>query len=88
LQFNEPLSQVLPPPTHQDEPKHYAPSIPNHLAPVVVKGDLKSTALDAEYEMILSVLKQVKFNKTKAAEVLGIDRKTLYNKMKNINLDS
>jgi two-component system, NtrC family, response regulator HydG len=28
----------------------------------------------------------VNFNKTKAAEILNIDRKTLYNKMKAINL--
>ena len=41
----------------------------------------------AEYETILNVLKEVNFNKTKAAKILNIDRKTLYNKMKAINLD-
>lgn len=50
------------------------------------KTDLKSAAFDAEYELILNVLKQVNFNKSKAAETLGIDRKTLYNKMKKVNL--
>ncbi len=45
--------------------------------------DLKDAAAQAEYETIMNVLKQVKFNKTKAAEVLKIDRKTLYNKMRN-----
>lgn len=45
--------------------------------------DLKDAALQAEYETIMNVLKQVKFNKTKAAEVLKIDRKTLYNKIRN-----
>ncbi len=45
--------------------------------------DLKDAASQAEYETIMNVLKQVKFNKTKAAEVLKIDRKTLYNKMRN-----
>ena len=44
--------------------------------------DLKDAASQAEYETIMNVLKQVKFNKTKAAEVLNIDRKTLYNKLK------
>nr|WP_294792917.1 sigma-54 dependent transcriptional regulator [uncultured Mucilaginibacter sp.] len=48
--------------------------------------DLKNAALEAEYETILKVLREVNFNKTKAAEILQIDRKTLYNKMKAINL--
>ncbi|HWZ23021.1 MAG TPA: sigma-54 dependent transcriptional regulator [Cytophagaceae bacterium] len=45
--------------------------------------DLKDTASKAEYEAIMNVLKEVNFNKTKAAELLKIDRKTLYNKIKN-----
>lgn len=49
--------------------------------------DLKNAALEAEYETILKVLKEVNFNKTKAAKILNIDRKTLYNKMKAINLE-
>ena len=49
--------------------------------------DLKNAALEAEYDTILNVLREVNFNKTKAAKVLNIDRKTLYNKMKAINLD-
>jgi len=44
---------------------------------------LKDAAAYAEYETIMNVLKQVKFNKTKAAEILQIDRKTLYNKIRN-----
>lgn len=48
---------------------------------------LKDAALEAEYETILKVLKEVNFNKTKAAKVLNIDRKTLYNKMKAMNLE-
>ncbi len=48
--------------------------------------DLKSIALHAEYEKILEVLRKVNFNKSKAAIVLNIDRKTLYNKMKTFNL--
>jgi DNA-binding NtrC family response regulator len=31
----------------------------------------------------MTVLQQVNFNKKRAAEVLKIDRKTLYNKIKN-----
>lgn len=50
--------------------------------------DLKNAALEAEYETILNVLREVNFNKTKAAKLLNIDRKTLYNKMKAIDLGS
>ncbi len=42
----------------------------------------KEASIDAEYEMILQALKKVNFNKSKAAKLLNIDRKTLYNKMK------
>ena len=50
--------------------------------------DLKNAALEAEYEAILKVLREVNFNKTKAAKILNIDRKTLYNKMKAIDLEN
>jgi Response regulator containing CheY-like receiver, AAA-type ATPase, and DNA-binding domains len=51
-------------------------------APVSYENKLKSANLDAEYEVILDALKQSNFNKSKAAKLLNIDRKTLYNKMK------
>lgn len=47
------------------------------------KNQLKDAAGRAEFETIMSVLKMVNFNKKKAAELLKIDRKTLYNKIKN-----
>ncbi|MFN3851306.1 MAG: sigma-54-dependent transcriptional regulator [Spirosomataceae bacterium] len=50
------------------------------------KPNLKKVSNEAEYELILEVLQQTRFNKSKAAEILGIDRKTLYNKMKNFEL--
>jgi len=49
--------------------------------------NLKDAALKAERETILSLLKKVKYNKTKAAKILNIDRKTLYNKMKSFGID-
>ena len=52
-------------------------------APQKISFDLKDSASKAEYETIMHVLKEVNFNKTKAADVLKIDRKTLYNKIKS-----
>jgi two-component system, NtrC family, response regulator HydG len=51
-----------------------------------MKPDLKSVALGAEYDLIIKVLKDVNYNKSKAAKILNIDRKTLYNKMKAYNI--
>jgi two-component system response regulator HydG len=48
--------------------------------------DLKSITISAEYEKIIEVLRKVNFNKTKAAQILNIDRKTLYNKMNSYNM--
>lgn len=50
--------------------------------------NLKDTAQEAEYNAILRVLKEVNFNKTKAAAVLKINRKTLYNKIKAMEFGS
>jgi len=45
------------------------------------ESPLKEAGIDAEYEVIVETLKKVNFNKSKAARLLNIDRKTLYNKM-------
>jgi two-component system response regulator HydG len=45
--------------------------------------DLKGASSSAEYAAILQVLKKVNYNKSKAAALLRIDRKTLYNKLRN-----
>ncbi|HEV7350501.1 sigma-54 dependent transcriptional regulator [Telluribacter sp.] len=50
------------------------------------KPSLKTVANEAEYDMIMQVLRQVNFNKSKAARLLNIDRKTLYNKMKQFDM--
>ena len=55
-------------------------SAPENIVPKDL--DLKDAAAKAEYDTIMNVLKGVNFNKTKAAEILKIDRKTLYNKIK------
>ncbi|WP_221390663.1 sigma-54 dependent transcriptional regulator [Dyadobacter sp. NIV53] len=51
-----------------------------------VKPSLKTVANEAEYDMIMQVLRDVNFNKSKAARLLNIDRKTLYNKMKQFDI--
>lgn len=47
---------------------------------------LKTANIDTEYEIILDVLKQTNYNKSKAAQLLNIDRKTLYNKLNQYKL--
>ncbi len=51
-------------------------------SPGSYENKLKSANIDAEYEVILGALKKANYNKSKAAKLLNIDRKTLYNKMK------
>ena len=48
---------------------------------------LKEASIEAEKTIILNALMEVNHNKTKAAQLLGIDRKTLYNKLKLYNID-
>jgi len=44
--------------------------------------------LDAmEREHIIKILKQTGGNKKKAAEILGIERRTLYNKARRLGID-
>jgi two-component system response regulator HydG len=57
-------------------------SFPSVKKIVPKEQSLKSAGIDAEYELILEALKKVNFNKSKAAKVLQIDRKTLYNKIR------
>jgi two-component system response regulator HydG len=47
---------------------------------------LRSVSKQAEYNKIISIMKTVRYNKTKAARLLNIDRKTLYNKLHFFNI--
>jgi len=49
--------------------------------------DIKSVYNKVTREVILDALNKAKGSKTKAAEILNINRRTLYNKMKKIGLD-
>ncbi len=78
-----PVSSV-PAPVSTPAALSASPRIPMSSPPTV---NLKSAAHDAEYEVILQALRQTRFNKSKAASLLGIDRKTLYNKLKKYNFE-
>jgi two-component system response regulator HydG len=70
---------------------HFSGSVREKKAPTFISQEmiaedkdlLKGAASKAEYDTIMAVLQQVNFNKKKAAALLNIDRKTLYNKIKN-----
>lgn len=64
---------------------HDLPAPMRHSVPSGGRG-LRPLA-DVEVEHIRFVLEQVENNKTRAAEILGIDRKTLREKLKNGGLD-
>jgi two-component system, NtrC family, response regulator HydG len=49
--------------------------------------DLKSAALEAEKLVLEKALQQANYNKSLAAKLLNIDRKTLYNKLSQLGMD-
>ena len=66
-----------------EQPMHQFEGLAPHPENFPNKDLLKGAASRAEFYTIMSVMQQVNFNKKKAAEVLKIDRKTLYNKLKS-----
>jgi two-component system, NtrC family, response regulator HydG len=55
--------------------------------PALDSGNFKETQMTQEKEMIQKTLLEVRYNKSKAAKLLGMDRKTLYNKMEKYGLE-
>jgi two-component system response regulator HydG len=76
---NRPVEMTTP-----STPATYSNDIPLSRSTASSSGELslKNASIDAEYETIIEALKKSNFNKSKAAKLLNIDRKTLYNKMK------
>ncbi len=69
-------------------------ALPDEMVLAVKQGgdyentsDLKALQAGNEREMIIKTLQQVKYNKSKAARLLNIDRKTLYYKMSKYRID-
>src|SRR5690606_4800982 len=73
-------------------PEHIISSAKNNHQEKGVDGlqpadlDLKSASMLAESKHILETLDKVHYNKTLAAKMLNIDRKTLYSKLKMFNI--
>lgn len=68
-------------------PTAFSFSKPEESQPeAMAEMNLKETAHRSERELIVNTLEKVRFNKSKAAKLLNIDRKTLYNKMKQFGI--
>ncbi|MBV9986260.1 MAG: sigma-54-dependent Fis family transcriptional regulator [Chitinophagaceae bacterium] len=80
-------------PDVRDYPRAAPASVSEEPVPHMVKSKpievnehtYRTASIDAEYEMIVQALKKANYNKSKAAKLLNVDRKTLYNKMKQYN---
>ncbi len=67
--------------TQRELPEELSLPVPAATSPIALKDE------DHERDLIRKALKEADNNKTKAAQLLGIDRKTLYNKMRLYQLD-
>lgn len=81
LLTNGPIAEV------SSLPDYMVFSIKNQGETPSLNGDdLKSQSEAHERKLIIEVLQKVKYNKSKAAQLLNIDRKTLYNKLEKYKI--
>lgn len=62
------------------------PVQPEELAPLLEKEPLPDPELRSEKDLVVDALWRHGFNRTQAAEALGVSRKTLYNKIRKYGL--
>lgn len=63
------------------------PEVDNKPNSTKIVENLRDSKEKAERELIQTTLEKVKYNKSKAAKILNVDRKTLYNKMKQYGIE-
>lgn len=68
------------------KPDHFSKKEVNVIFPNGLPATLKQVTAEAEKSAIIETLKLTDNNKSKAAQRLGIDRKTLYNKLSQYSL--
>lgn len=59
----------------------------NSITEIGGAKDLKTSFEEQERSLIIKTLEEVKYNKSRAAKILDMDRKTLYNKLEKYNID-
>lgn len=71
-----------------DFPGHLSQSVPSPMSQSNGTQSLKEALEGPERQIILQVLKQFNWNRNATADALGINRTTLYKKMKRLGLES
>lgn len=66
---------------------HFSEHVVEHVEDITFSEDLKDSLHRTEKEVILKTLEECSYNRTAAAKKLGINKSTLYRKLKNLNVE-